>query len=172
MNTKAAFHAIKAFVLDVDGVLTDGRILVTESGDEYRSMHTRDGYAIQHAVKMGYQVFVISGGRSEGVRLRLQRLGVHEIHLGIHNKKAVLEDLMLRYGLDRQALVYMGDDLPDLPAMPLAGIVACPADAAPEIRSLAHYHSPYAGGQGCVRDLIEQVLRLHHKWHASDALSA
>jgi 3-deoxy-D-manno-octulosonate 8-phosphate phosphatase (KDO 8-P phosphatase) len=172
MNIKAAFNTIQAFVLDVDGVLTDGRVMVTEKGDEYRSMHTRDGYAIQHAVKMGYRVFVISGGRSEGVRLRLERLGVQEIHLGVQDKKSVLADLMLRYGLQRDALVYMGDDLPDLMAMPLAGLVACPADAAPEIRSLAHYHSPFAGGYGCVRDIIEQVLRLQHKWHVSDALSA
>ncbi len=172
MNIKAAFHPIKAFVLDVDGVLTDGSILVTNTGEEHRIMHTKDGYAIQHAVKQGYFVFVITGGKSEGVALRLQRLGAQEIHLGIHDKKAVLATLMTRYGLQPEQVVYMGDDLPDLAAMPLAGLIACPKDAVPEIKAIAHYHSPFDGGKACVRDLIEQVLRLQGKWHASDVSSS
>lgn len=171
MNIKAAFQPIKAFVLDVDGVLTDGSILVTNTGEEHRMMNTKDGYAIQHAVKQGYFVFVITGGKSEGVALRMQRLGAQEIHLGIHDKKALLASLILRYGLLPEQLVYMGDDLPDLHAMPLAALIACPADAVPEIKAIAHYHSPFAGGKGCVRDLIEQILRLQGKWHVSDVSS-
>lgn len=172
MNIKAAFPSIKAFVLDVDGVLTDGGILVTTTGEEYRVMNTKDGYAIQHAVKEGYFVFVISGGKSEGVALRLQRLGAQEIHMGIHDKKTVLATLLTRYGLAAEQVVYMGDDLPDLTAMPLAGLIACPADAVPEIKAIAHYHSSFSGGKGCVRDLIEQVLRLQGKWYASEVSSS
>lgn len=172
MNIKAAFHPIKAFVLDVDGVLTDGSILVTNAGEEYRVMNTKDGYALQHAVKQGYLLFIITGGKSEGVAIRLQRLGAQEIHIGIHDKKLVLAELMTRYGLHPEQVVYMGDDLPDLHAMPLAGLIACPSDAVPEIKAIAHYHSPFAGGKGCVRDLVEQILRLQGRWHASEVSSS
>ncbi len=171
MNVKAAFHAIKAFVLDVDGVLTDGSILVTNEGEEHRIMHTKDGYAIQHAVKQGFLVCIITGGKSAGVALRLKRLGAQEIHIGIDDKKSVLAGLMTRHGLRPEQVVYMGDDLPDIHAMPLAGLIACPADAVPEISAISHYHSPFAGGKGCVRDLLEQVLRLQGKWHASEVTS-
>lgn len=172
MNVKEAFRHINTFVLDVDGVLTDGSILVTNQGEEYRVMHTKDGYALQHAVKCGYRIIVISGGKSAGVLLRLQRLGITEVHLGIHDKKTLLSSLMERFGLQPNEMIYMGDDLPDLPAMPLAGIIACPSDAVPEVKAIAHYHSPFAGGTGCVRDLIEQVLRLQGKWHLSNTTSA
>ena len=164
MNHLERFHAIHTFLFDVDGVLTDGSVLVTEEGDLLRRMSIRDGYAIKRAVQQGLRICAITGGSSEGVRSRLLRLGVSDVFLGRQEKLEAYEALLQRYELDEAGILYMGDDLPDYPVMRKVGLPACPADAAPEVLQIAQYVSPYRGGQGCVRDVIEKVLRLHRKW--------
>lgn len=156
---------IKAFILDVDGVLTDGTILVTESGEQLRKFSIKDGYALQLAVKRGYYVAAISGGRSKGIELRLKGLGITDVFLGIDSKIDTYQNfLKSRYLLPEQVL-YIGDDIPDLPVIKLAGLAACPADAVEEIKAVCDYISPRKGGDGCVRDLIEKVLKIRGDWH-------
>ncbi|HVZ24986.1 MAG TPA: HAD hydrolase family protein [Sediminibacterium sp.] len=159
-----AFTHITCFVLDVDGVLTDGTLLVLPSGVMVRRMHIRDGYAMQLAIKQGYRVVVISGGDSPEVAERLHKLGVTEVWMQISDKKALLQKILSDTGLDPAAVLYMGDDIPDLAAMQLSGLPCCPADAATEIREIARYISPCQGGAGCVRDVIEKVLKLRGHW--------
>jgi 3-deoxy-D-manno-octulosonate 8-phosphate phosphatase (KDO 8-P phosphatase) len=170
-SVKDKFRLIKAIVLDVDGVLTDGSILVTSTGDENRIMNTKDGFALHHASKIGFPIWVISGGKSPGVGMRLSRLGLKEIHLGIENKLGTLNSLMDKYDLKSHDLLYMGDDLPDLACMNSVGISACPQDAVPAIKAAASYVVPIDGGKGCVRQLIEEVLHTQGKWYVSDAQS-
>lgn len=159
-------HAINTFIFDVDGVLTDGSVILMPDGDYVRTMNIKDGFAMQAAVKAGYRLAVISAGRmSEGVKKRLKNLGVQEIYLGVSDKKDTYETILFSYHLKAENIAYMGDDLPDYDVMQRAGLATCPADAAPEIQSIAHYISPYNGGKGCVRDLIEKVMRLHGKWN-------
>ncbi|MCT1526238.1 KdsC family phosphatase [Sphingobacterium hotanense] len=158
------FTQIKAVVLDVDGVLTDGTLQVTESGDQLRTFYVKDGYAMQLAEKMGLMLWVISGGRSEGVRLRLQGLGVKEIHLGVSQKIDVLNELLTKYELTADQLMYVGDDMPDYEVMQVVGIAACPVDAVEDIKTISHYMSPFKGGRGVVRDILEKILKLQGKW--------
>ncbi len=153
-----------AIVLDVDGVLTDGSLLVTDHGDELRIMNIRDGYALQLAVKRGLTVAVISGGHSKGVIHRLNRLGVAYVLMGVEDKPAALRQLASALKMNLATTVYMGDDLPDLEVMQLCGIPCCPADAATEVKAIARYCSPLVGGKGCVRDIIEKILKLQGKW--------
>ncbi|MBX2940220.1 MAG: HAD-IIIA family hydrolase [Ferruginibacter sp.] len=164
MNVLSAFKPIRAFALDVDGVLTDGTVLVTEEGDMLRRMHIRDGYALQLAVRNGYWVIVISGSYSTGVKLRLERLGVTEVHMQVKNKVEILQRFIKSYGLSNDEVLYMGDDVPDIDVMQMAGLSCCPADAVPEILQQAMYISPLPGGAGCVRDVIEKTMRLQNKW--------
>ena len=168
-NLKAKLKPIAAFILDVDGVLTDGKVITMPDGDQLRSMNIKDGYALQHAVKKGYHISIISGGTSESVRLRLNGLGIEEVNLGCKNKIAVFEELKNRFDLDKDQILYMGDDIPDYKVMQQVGFAACPKDAADEIKHISDYISPKKGGEGCVRDLIEQVLRLHGKWFDEDS---
>ncbi|MDM1048912.1 KdsC family phosphatase [Sphingobacterium hotanense] len=158
------FTQIKAVVLDVDGVLTDGTLQVNESGDQLRTFYVKDGYAMQLAEKMGLMLWVISGGRSEGVRLRLQGLGVKEIHLGVSQKMDVLNELLTKYELIADQLMYVGDDMPDYEVMQVVGIAACPVDAVEDIKTISHYMSPFKGGRGVVRDILEKILKLQGKW--------
>ncbi len=158
------FSVIKAFVFDIDGVLTDGMLHVPEEGELLRRMNIKDGYALQLAVKKGFKVWIISGGKSEAVRKRLKNLGVHEVYLSAENKKACLQQLMDEAGLDKEQVLYMGDDMPDLAAMELCGLKTCPEDAVSDIRKIADYISPYAGGQGCVRDVIEKTMKIAGVW--------
>lgn len=171
-SIKARFPQIKALVLDVDGVLTDGSIVVTTQGEEHRIMNTKDGYALSHAAKVGFPVWVISGGRSEGVAIRLKRLGLVEVHIGIENKVSLLHKLMHKYDIKPAELMYMGDDLPDHEPMTVAGIAACPQDAVEEIKAIADYIVPVDGGKGCVRHLLRELLQMQGKWFASNATSA
>ena len=169
-NFKELLHDVKCFVFDVDGVLTDGSVTVMP-GELIRTMNIRDGFALHEAVKAGYVVAVISGGKSESVRTRLQNLGVKEIHLGVDDKVEPLRGLAEAYGLEFSQVLYMGDDLPDYKVLQMAGVPTCPRDAAPEIRSICCYTSSVDGGRGCVRDVIEQTMRLHNKGPAGpDAL--
>ncbi len=164
MNYLESFRDIHTFMFDVDGVLTDSSVLVLEDGKLLRKMSIRDGYALKLAVQRGYRVAIITGGKSEGVRIRLENLGITDIYTGISNKLEVFEEYIHAYDLDPQGILYMGDDLPDYPVMRKVGLPACPKNAAPELFQLAAYVSPFGGGEGCARDVIEKVLRLHDKW--------
>ncbi len=158
------FSKIKAVILDVDGVLTDGTLQVTEVGEQLRTFYVKDGYAMQLAVKMGLHLWVISGGKSEGVRKRLEGLGIQEIHLGVSNKRDVLESLMQQYEIESEYLLYVGDDMPDYEVMQLVGIAACPQDAVEDIKQISHYMSPFKGGRGVVRDILEKILKIQGMW--------
>jgi len=164
MNHLERFHAIHTFIFDVDGVLTDSSVLILEDGKLLRKMSIRDGYAIKQAVLAGYRICVITGGKSEGVRSRLLNLGVSDVYLGKDDKLEAYEELVGLYELDQDGILYMGDDVPDYPVMRKVGLPTCPANAAPEVLGIAQYVSPYRGGEGCVRDVIEKVMRLHGKW--------
>ncbi|HRN90822.1 MAG TPA: HAD-IIIA family hydrolase [Ferruginibacter sp.] len=164
MNVLSAFKPIRAFALDVDGVLTDGTVLVTEEGDMLRRMHIRDGYALQLAINKGYHIIVISGSFSAGVKIRLERLGVTDVHMQVKNKSEILQRFIKSNGLSPEEVLYMGDDVPDMEVMQLAGLPCCPADAVPEIVQLARYISPLPGGTGCVRDVIEKTMKLQGNW--------
>lgn len=155
---------IKAFILDVDGVLTDGTVLVTETGEQHRRFNIKDGYALQLAVKRGYHVVVLSGGRSKGIELRLKGLGISEIYLGLDSKVETYHNFLESSGYSREQVLYMGDDIPDLQVIKLAGLAVCPADAVEEIKSICDYISPKKGGEGCVRDVIEKVLKIQGNW--------
>ncbi len=165
MNLLANFKNIKTFVLDVDAVLTDGMLILLDDGQMARRMNIKDGYALQLAIKRGYHILIISGGSSDAVKLRLQRLGVVEIFMNVSDKKTVLSEYAEKYSLKWDEILYMGDDIPDLHPMQLVGLPCCPADAVAEIKSISQYISPVNGGFGCVRDVIEKVLKLNDHWH-------
>ena len=164
MNLLDQFKRIKTFVFDVDGVLTDGSVWVMEDRQMLRRMNIKDGYALQLAIKQGYRILVISGGSSEAVQVRLERLGITDIHMGVHNKKEVLETYAAQHSLSFAEMLFMGDDIPDYIAMQMTGLPCAPADAAPEIRQIAKYISAIEGGYGCARDVIEKVLKLNDHW--------
>lgn len=166
-NFKELLRNVKAFAFDVDGVFTDGTVILHPSGELIRTSNTRDGYAVHVAIERGFPIAIISGGKSEMVRERFRGLGVTDIYLGISDKVDALEDFRFKYGVELSQILYMGDDLPDFEVMQKVGIPTCPSDAVPEIRGLSVYVSNYDGGKGCVRDVIEQVLRLNDKWGPS-----
>lgn len=166
------FKHITTFVFDVDGVLTDGTLLVLPAGVMARRMNIKDGYALQLAVKRGYAVMVISGGNSPEVKERLEKLGITQVWMQVTDKTSLLQQVMKKQGLDKNAVLYMGDDLPDLSVMQTAGLACCPADAARDIKEIAHYISPLKGGEGCVRDVIEKVMRLRGNWGEDDTVRA
>jgi 3-deoxy-D-manno-octulosonate 8-phosphate phosphatase (KDO 8-P phosphatase) len=172
MSVLEKFKSIRTFVFDVDGVMTDGSVQVFDSGEQVRRMSTRDGYSLQLAIKKGYRVVVISGGSSEGVRLRLQYLGIKDIFLNIHDKVDVLRQYAREHELDEQDMLYMGDDIPDHAPMNFVGLACAPSDAAPEIRHIAAYISSFPGGQGCVRDVVEKVLKLNGHWELDQAIAS
>lgn len=163
-NYKHLLNHINCFIFDVDGVLTDGSVTLFPNGDQVRTMNVKDGYAIKLALKAGYRVAIITGGNSESVRSRMKNLGVKDIYLACHDKKDAFEELMHMYDLKKEDILYMGDDMPDYEVMQMAGLASCPNDAVPEIKKLSHYISYKDGGKGCVRDVIEQTLKLHGKW--------
>ena len=162
---KEHLNHITTFIFDVDGVLTDGTVTVTTSGEMLRKMNIKDGYAIKTAVDSGYHICIISGGSNEGVRLRLQGLGVKDIHLGVHNKIETLNEYLISTNIDSANALYMGDDIPDLQVMQMVGLPCCPQDAAPEIKAVSSYISHKNGGKGAVRDVIEQVMKVQGKWN-------
>ncbi|POY37829.1 3-deoxy-D-manno-octulosonate 8-phosphate phosphatase [Solitalea longa] len=155
---------ITTLIFDVDGVLTDGSVLVTDDGHHLRTFNIKDGYALQLAVKKGYNVVVISGGKSEGVRKRLEGLGIKDIFLGTGKKIEVFEKLLKDNGIDAEQVLYMGDDIPDFIVMQKVGIAACPNDAVAEIQQISNYISPIPGGKGCARDVIEKVMKVQGNW--------
>lgn len=158
------FNEITTFVFDVDGVLTDGTVLVMENGLQARRMNIKDGFGLQMAVKNGYRVKVISGGNSPEVKDRLEKLGIRDVDMAVMDKKQLLLQYMESNGLKKEEVLYMGDDLPDLGAMQAAGMACCPADAVHEVKDASQYISPLNGGCACVRDVIEKVLKLKGQW--------
>ncbi len=159
---------IRAFVFDVDGVLSMNNISIGHDGQPQRTANIKDGYALQLAVKSGLKVAIITGGRSNAVRERYMGLGITDIFQGVSVKVDAYSEWLLREGLKEEEVLYMGDDIPDYEAMSRCGLPACPADAAPEIRDIARYISPVCGGMGCVRDVIEQVLRAQGLWMSDE----
>lgn len=164
MHILSRFKLIKTFVLDIDGVLTDGSLVIDHGNNWLRRMNIQDGYALQLAVKSGFGVIVISGSNSPEVKERLNRLGITDVFMKINDKETFIKELILRKNLALSEILYMGDDIPDYSCMKIVGIAACPADAAFEIKEIASYISPFRGGYGCVRDVIEKVLKLNSKW--------
>ena len=162
---------ITTFIFDVDGVLTDGSVFVTENGEQARAFNIKDGYAIQLAVKCGYQVCVISGSRSKSAVYRLNSLGVTDVYMGTHTKEERLKVYLEEKITHSSNVLYMGDDIPDVGAMKLAGLPVCPADAVEEIKAVSLYVSPYPGGKGCARDVIEKALKVQGKWMSEQAYS-
>lgn len=163
-NYKELLNDITTFVFDIDGVLTNGSLQVTSEGFLLRSMNVKDGYALKQALKKGYEILIISGGTNEGVRTRLKDLGITNIHLGINDKVECLEEFLDIYEIKAEQVAYMGDDIPDLYPMKLVGLPCCPQDAVPEVKAVAKYISHFHGGETCVRDLIEQVMKAHDQW--------
>ena len=165
MNILELFKKITTFIFDVDGVLTDGTVLVMEDGLQARRMNIKDGFALQMAEKNGYRVLVISGGNSPQVAERLNKLGISNVHMSVLDKKGFVFDYMSSNKLKAEEVLYMGDDLPDLPVMSVVGLPCCPADAVNEVKEAAQYISPINGGCACVRDVIEKVLKLNDHWN-------
>ena len=163
-NYKTLLPHIKTFIFDVDGVLTDGKILITNEGELLRSFDTKDGYAMKCALVQGYKIAIITGGRNQGVEERFKELGVYDIYMGAHHKLDAFQDLLDNYDLDPETILYIGDDVPDIPVMEKVGLGCCPADAVSDVKAMADYVSHKNGGEGCVRELIEQVLRVQGKW--------
>lgn len=155
---------ITTLIFDIDGVLTNGDIIASDSGEFLRTFNIKDGYALQLAVKRGYHVCIISGGKGEAMLNRFKGLGITNIFLGVTDKVEVYNRLCVDYKIDAAEILYMGDDIPDLKLMKLVGLATCPADAVPEIKAISHYISPYTGGKTAVRDIIEKVLRVQEKW--------
>ncbi|MBN1159576.1 MAG: HAD hydrolase family protein [Bacteroidales bacterium] len=161
---KKQLHSVRAFVFDVDGVFTDSTVMLHPGGNFIRMMNIKDGFAVHHAVRMGYHVAIITGGRSAMVRRRFAYLGVKDIYMKSASKKVDLERFCTKRKLAREHILYMGDDLPDYEVMKLVGFPCCPSDAAEEIKQISCYISDRKGGEGCVRDAIEQVMRVQGKW--------
>jgi len=164
------FKQVNAFVFDVDGVLSDGNILVNEQGDQLRSFHIKDGYALQLAIKKGYPVAVITGGRSAGIRKRMEGLGITDVFLDVSDKASVFHRWLERRQLSAAETLYMGDDIPDRDIMKVVGLPTCPADAVEEIKALSFYVSDKKGGRGAVRDVIEKVMKLQGTWDVDSGI--
>jgi len=164
VNFKQRLTAVKAVLFDIDGVLTDGRLHMHSDGTVSRTFHARDGFALQQAVKSELIVGIVSAAREEILRERFLKLGIHNVILNCNDKLAAYDELKSSYGISDSEVLFMGDDLPDLEVMRTVGIPVCPDDAVHEIRAVSIYISPNNGGEGCVRDIIEQVLRAQGKW--------
>ena len=167
-NYKETLGNIEAFVFDVDGVMTDGSVTIFPTGEFVRTMNVKDGYAMQLAVKRGFKIFVITGARDQSVRIRLNRLGIKDVVLDVHQKMEKLEEFRDIYGIPFENMVYMGDDVPDIEPMMAVGLPCCPSGACTDVLGVSSYVSPYPGGRGCVRDIVEQVLKVQGKWHEED----
>ena len=163
-NVLAYFSRITTFIFDVDGVLTDGKLLVTEGGDFLRSFHSRDGYALRRAVEEGYNVCIITGGKGGSIENRLTKLGIKQFYTGAGDKVEPFRNYTKTYNIDPADVLFMGDDLNDYDVMQKVGLPCCPADACTEILGISHYISTIKGGDGCVRDVIEKVMKLQGKW--------
>lgn len=164
MNFKQRLNKITTFIFDVDGVLTDGKVIVTESGELLRNLNSKDGYALQLAIKKGYRIVIISGGNNEAVKKALSRSGITDVFIRQHDKLECYKDYLNTNSLADEEMLYMGDDLPDWEVMKRVGVAVCPNDAATEIKEICVYISDKRGGEGCVRDIIEQTMRVQGTW--------
>ncbi|MDY0342979.1 MAG: HAD-IIIA family hydrolase [Lentimicrobium sp.] len=163
-NYKEDLSGITTLIFDYDGVMTNGVVIISSTGDHLRAGHVKDGYALQLAVKSGYRVVIISGGFSESMRHRCNALNLKDVFLGVADKVTVFEEYKALHNLKKEEVLYMGDDIPDYHVMKMVGMPVCPADAAQEIKDISRYISHFKGGEGCVRDVIEQVMKLQGKW--------
>ncbi|KJD36168.1 3-deoxy-D-manno-octulosonate 8-phosphate phosphatase [Tamlana sedimentorum] len=161
---KEYLEHITTFIFDVDGVLTNSMVLVTDDGELLRSMNAKDGYAIKTAIKNEFNFCIITGGTNQGVKKRLEGLGVEDIYLNAHEKINQLNDYLVKKNIKPENVLYMGDDMPDIPVMEVVGLPCCPQDAVPEVKNVAKYISHKKGGKGAARDVIEQVLKVQGKW--------
>lgn len=168
-NYKDLLHKITTMIFDYDGVLTDGSVILLPDGEGVRSGNVKDGYAIQLAMKNGYRIAIISGGRSASMERRMEMLKVTDVYLGVTDKLSVFRQFCADNHLQPENVLYMGDDIPDYKVMREVGVACCPLDAAQEIKNISHYISDYPGGRGCIRDIIEQVMKIHGKWMNGDA---
>lgn len=165
ISYKQLLSKINTFIFDVDGVLTNGMLTIMPNGELVRHMNVKDGYAMKVALNKGFRVCIISGGTNQAVKSRLAALGISDIYLGAHDKIKQYKEIVEKYNLDSDNVLYMGDDIPDLPVMEKVGLPCCPNDAVQEIQKASKYISNIKGGEGCVRDVIEQVLKVHGKWN-------
>lgn len=163
-NYKQYLNKITTFIFDIDGVMTPSHILVTTEGELLRPMNVKDGFAVKQAVNKGFNVCIITGGNNQGVRLRFLDLGVKDIYMGNNYKTEPFQDYISKYQINPENVLYMGDDIPDVLVMKRVGLPTCPKDAAPEVKKVAKYISDKKGGAGCVRDVIEQTLKVQGKW--------
>ncbi len=162
-NFKEALKNVKAFLFDVDGVFSV-QLYLTQDGNFIRTMNVKDGFSVKYAFEKGYKIGIITGGKEESIAKRFKNLGLTDIYLNSMDKADDLDDFKYKYDLKPEEILYMGDDLPDYEAMTKAGVATCPADAVEEIQGIAYYISDKKGGEGCVRDVIEQVLRVRGDW--------
>lgn len=167
MNYKEKLNKIETFVFDIDGVFTDGKIIVDSQGKESRSFNTKDGIAVKLANDLGYNIGIITGANNEGIKARMNRLGIKNVYLNSSNKVKDLLNYSKTNNINLRKTVYMGDDLPDTFPMNLVYLKTCPHDAAPEVREISDYISNKKGGEGCVRDIIEQTLKVQGNWDLS-----
>lgn len=168
-NYRERLKNITTFIFDFDGVLSDGKIWVLPDGEQVRATGVKDGYALQYALKKGYRVAIISGGIAESMRLRYKNFPGIEIYLSVHDKTKVFEEYMAKHGITEKEILMMGDDIPDYEIMRRCSIKTCPADASQEIKDIVDYISFQNGGQGAVRDVIEQTLKAQGRWFEADA---
>ncbi len=164
-NFKEKISKVKAFAFDCDGVLTDGSVMITENGESLRRYHSKDRYAIVQAIAKGYPVAIISGGGGVAMEKRFQSFGVKDAYLYTKNKVECLNDFCTKNNITAEDIVYVGDDIPDIKVMKMVGLCVAPSDAAFEVKAIAHHVSPYSGGHGCVRDIVEQVLKAREDWN-------
>lgn len=168
-NYKEKLLKVNTFIFDYDGVMTDGTVFLTNDGDALRTANVKDGYALQLAIKKNYRIAIISGAYSESVRRRFESLNIKDVFLGVEKKIDVYLQYLETNKLESENVLFMGDDIPDYEIMLKAGVPTCPSDASEEIKRTATYISHQGGGHGCVRDIIEQVLKVQGKWMNDDA---
>lgn len=168
-NYKEKLLKVNTFIFDYDGVLSDGQVILTSDGDALRSANVKDGYAMQLAIKKNYRIAIISGGYSESMKHRFESLNIKDVFLGVDKKIDVYNQYLKTNNLEKENVLFMGDDIPDYEIMQAAGVPTCPSDAVEEIKRIATYISHQSGGHGCVRDIIEQTLKVQGKWMNDDA---
>jgi 3-deoxy-D-manno-octulosonate 8-phosphate phosphatase (KDO 8-P phosphatase) len=168
-NYKEKLLKVNTFIFDYDGVLSDGQVILTTDGDALRTANVKDGYAMQLAIKKNYRIAIISGGYSESMKRRFEILKIEDVFLGVDKKIDVYNQYLKNHNLEKENVLFMGDDIPDYEIMLVAGVPTCPSDAVEEIKRSATYISHQSGGHGCVRDIIEQVLKVQGKWMNDDA---
>ncbi|MBN2778381.1 MAG: HAD hydrolase family protein [Bacteroidales bacterium] len=169
LNFKEILNGIEALFFDIDGVLSASEVLISSNGELQRTTNVKDGYVLKYALKKGLKIFIISGGLNVDVQRRYQNLGIKNVIIGCKNKLSEFEKIVENEKLDKSKILYMGDDIPDYQIMKIVGLPCCPADAASEIKEISLYISDKKGGKGCVRDIIEQIMRAKDIWMCDDS---